>query len=176
MTANLRPERGLSNGTQGMLHSIVLSKDEPEDAYQNFLDAAPGELVQLKCPPCAVYIAVPLEETNAQGLGKTNTGETIIPLLPLPRNITVSRYIKMPKTKNKQTVVAYAHPYNNVPRRAVPHSAQNSALCRLAKPACPDIQLFLRGHQSLRQQHPFTTVAQHPYPGRGAVWTAVIGA
>ena len=42
LTENLRPERGLSNGTEGFLDSLVLSPDEPVEAYTKFNIEAQG--------------------------------------------------------------------------------------------------------------------------------------
>ena len=51
LTSNLRPEKGLSNGTQGRLHSIVLNADEAQSRGQEIRDAAAGTIVMLEFPP-----------------------------------------------------------------------------------------------------------------------------
>ena len=51
LTSNLRPEKGLSNGTQGRLHSIVLHADEAQSRAQEIRDARAGTVVMLEFPP-----------------------------------------------------------------------------------------------------------------------------
>ena len=112
ITANLRPERGLSNGTEGKLHSIVLSMEEPPLTRDAFMHARPGEIVRLQFPPYAVLVSIASGDVDMPGLAKTPAGETIIPLLPTSRNVTISRYLKMPQKTKKETVLVTAHPYH----------------------------------------------------------------
>ena len=58
LKSNLRPEKGLSNGTQGRLHSIVLHADEAQSRGQEICDAAAGTIVMLEFPPVCVTIAI----------------------------------------------------------------------------------------------------------------------
>ena len=51
LTSNLSPEKGLSNGTQGRLHSIVLHDDEAQSRAQEIRDAGAGTVVMLDFPP-----------------------------------------------------------------------------------------------------------------------------
>ena len=45
LTSNVRPEKGLSNATQGHLQSIVLHPDEVQSRAQEIRDAPPGDVV-----------------------------------------------------------------------------------------------------------------------------------
>ena len=153
ITANLRPERGLSNGTEGKLHSIVLSMDEPPLTRDAFLHAQAGEIVRLQFSPYAVLVSIAGGDVDMPGLAKTPAGDTIIPLLPASRNVTISRYLKMPQKNKKGNGARYGSPIplvvrNNVSWGAVPDIAQDSFVCELAKSATLNIQRILCGHQS----------------------------
>ena len=58
LTSNLRLEKGLSNGTQGRLHSIVLHADEAQSRAQEIRDAGAGSVVMLEFPPFCVTVAI----------------------------------------------------------------------------------------------------------------------
>ena len=110
LTENLRPERGLSNGTEGFLDSLVLSPDEPAEAYTKIRDGRPGEVIELEYPPFSVLVRVAERDAHIPSLEHTLEGECIIPLLPASRTVTVSRYLNIPQSK--QDVTVQAHPYH----------------------------------------------------------------
>ena len=58
LTINLRLEKGLSNGTHGCLHSIVLHPDEVQSRAQEICDARPGSVVLLDYPPFCVAVGI----------------------------------------------------------------------------------------------------------------------
>ena len=67
LTANLRPEKGLSNGTQATLYSLFLSLNEPSYRADEIRDAAPGQVIYPEHPPFCVFTAVPHSTTTADG-------------------------------------------------------------------------------------------------------------
>ena len=68
LTSNLRPEKGLSNGTQGRLHSIILHADEAHSRAQEIHDAGAGTLVMLEFPPFCVTIAIDASALSTSGM------------------------------------------------------------------------------------------------------------
>ena len=117
LTFNLRPERGLSNGTRCRLHGLVLSEEEPEETRLAIKLAKGGEKVELRYAPHAVVVGIPwvevkLPEVEARaGLygDMEACTEALIPLMPVGRKVLVSRYVR---TKTVPTVGVLAHPYD----------------------------------------------------------------
>ena len=110
LTENLRPERGLSNGTQGVLDSIVLSPNETRETYDKIKGGKPGEIIELEHPPLSVLVRVTERDVDIPCLERTSEGECIIPLLPASRTVNIGRYLNLPQSKQEVTV--QAHPYH----------------------------------------------------------------
>ena len=94
-TGNLRPEKGLSNGTQAKLHSLLLSPKEPSDRADEIRDAAPSQVIYLEHPPFWVTAAVPRSTTTAEGMAGSNDHTVRIPLMPKAHKIDVHCYISV---------------------------------------------------------------------------------
>ena len=54
LKANLRPEKGRSNGTQAKLRSLLLSRNEPSYRADEIRDAARAQVIYLEHPPFCV--------------------------------------------------------------------------------------------------------------------------
>ena len=93
LTSNLRPEKGLSNGTQGRLHSIVLHADEAQSRAQEIRDAGAGTLVMLDFPPFCVTIAIDASALSTSGMQHEDASKVIVPLMQVQRKINIHRYI-----------------------------------------------------------------------------------
>ena len=111
LTANLRPEKGLSNGTQAKLHSLLLSPNEPSSRADEIRDAAPGQVIYLEHPPFCVSAAVPRSTTTANGMEGSNEHTVLIPLMPMARKMDVHRYISVRNNKGKAAIMTSAHPF-----------------------------------------------------------------
>ena len=111
LTANLRPKKGLSNGTQAKLHSLLLSLNEPSYRADEILDAEPGQVIYLEHPPFCVTTAVPHSTTTVDGMEGSNEHTVLIPLMPMARKIDVHRYISVRNKKGKAAIMTSAHPF-----------------------------------------------------------------
>ncbi len=119
ITFNVRPERGLSNGTRCRLHSLVLAEEEPEESRLSLQLARPGQCLVLRHPPFAVIVALPRTAVVAPafgddhgvvvGAGWTDGDEILVPLLPTMKKVSVARYLH---TKTCPTLGVMAHPYD----------------------------------------------------------------
>ena len=111
LTANLRPQKGLSNGIQAKLHSLLLSPNEPSSRADEIRDAAPRQVICLEHPPFCVTAAVPHITTTADGMEGSNEHTVLIPLMPMARKIDVHRYISVRNKKGKAAIMISAHPF-----------------------------------------------------------------
>ena len=111
LTYNIRPERGLSNGTRATVHSVVLSEHEPETTAQLLERSNPAQVITLQHPPLTVNVAVPAEPSDDVALRLTATGDRIIPLFAISRDVNFARYIKI-QSKKKGVVSVSAHPFS----------------------------------------------------------------
>ena len=112
LTANPRPEKGLSNGTQAKLHSVLLSPNEPSYRADEICDAAPGQFIDLEHPPLCVSVAVPRSSTTADGMEGSNEHTVLIPLMTMARKINDHCYIRVRNKKGKATTsMTSAHPF-----------------------------------------------------------------
>ena len=80
ISQNLRPERGLSNGTLCRLHQCYLSAEESADKLDEMRRAAPGTIVMLYFPPFAVTVAVRQIVRDNFGLGFDADDCAIVPI------------------------------------------------------------------------------------------------
>jgi len=113
LTANLRPEKGLANGTPCVLHSLVFGTADETAAFEERVAmAAPGELVFLAEPPKFVVVRISKPElVSAVGL-ENDEGAIFIPIEQRPRNVNIARYMKMARGKSAQrNVEVEAHPF-----------------------------------------------------------------
>ena len=110
LTYNIRPERGLSNGTQGNIHSLVLSAQDAVDTTHNVFRGSAGDYITLTAPPTCVNITVPQDSNDGVALGTTLNGDRIVPIFPIPRDVNLGRYIPLEK-KRKGVVAVSAHPF-----------------------------------------------------------------
>ena len=93
LTSNLRPEKGLSNGTQGRLHSIVVHAEEAQSRAQEIRDASAGTVVMLKFPPLCDTIAIDASAYSTSGMQHEDASKVIVPLMQVQRKINIHRYI-----------------------------------------------------------------------------------
>ena len=110
LTSNLRPEKGLSNGTQGRLHSIVLHADEAQSRAQEIRDARAGTVVMLEFPPFCVTIAIDASALSTGGMQHEDASKVIVPLMQVQRKINIHRYIAV-RTKGGGSLYTHAHPF-----------------------------------------------------------------
>ena len=110
LTSNLRPEKGLPNGTQGRLHSIVLHSDEAQSRAQEIRDAAADIVVMLEFPPFCVTIAMDASALSTSGMEHDDASKLIVPLMQVQRKINVHRYIAV-RTKGSGSLYSHAHPF-----------------------------------------------------------------
>ena len=83
LTTNIRPERGLANGTLCQMQSVYLDIKEPQTTYAALRTAKPGEVVMLVYPPYCVNVSI--GKMNVRGVVGLNTStfekhQVIIPL------------------------------------------------------------------------------------------------
>ena len=110
LTSNLRPEKGLSNGTQGRLHSIVLHADEAQSRVQEVPDAGAGTVVMLVFPPFCVTIAIDASALSTGGMQHEDASKVIVPLMQVRRKINIHRYIAV-RTKGCGSLYTRVHPF-----------------------------------------------------------------
>ena len=110
LTYNIRPQRGLSNGTRAFIHSIVLNDNEPLETIHKCRTARPGEVVTLQHPPLVVNVTVAGAHFNIDALNNAHAGEMFVPLFPIARDVNIAWYIPM-ACRKKGTVTIMAHPY-----------------------------------------------------------------
>ena len=110
LTSNLRPEKGLSNGTQGRLHSIVLHADEAQSRAQEIRDAGAGTVVMLDFPPFCVTIAIDASALSTSGMQHEDASKVIVPLMQVQRKINIHRYIAV-RNKGGGSLYTHAHPF-----------------------------------------------------------------
>ena len=110
LTSNLRPEKGLSNGTQGRLHSIVLHADEAQSRAQEIRDARAGNVVMLEFPPFCVTIAIDASALSTGGMQHDDASKVVVPLMQVQRKINIHRYIAV-RTKGGGSLYTHAHPF-----------------------------------------------------------------
>ena len=111
LTANLRPEKGPSNGTQAKLHSFLLSPNEPFYRANGIRDAAPDQVIYLEHPPLCVTATVPRSTTTADVMEASNKHTVLIPSMPMARKIGVHRYISVCNKKGKAAIMTSAPPF-----------------------------------------------------------------
>ena len=110
LTSNLRPEKGLSDGTQGRLHSIVLHADEAQSTTQEIRDARAGTVVMLDFPPFCFIIAIDASGLSTGGMQHEDASKVVVPLLQVQRKINIHRYIAV-RTKGGGSLYTHAHPF-----------------------------------------------------------------
>ena len=110
LTSNLRPEKGLSNGTQGRLHSIVLHADEAQSRAQGKRDARAGTVVMFEFPPFCVTIAIDALALSTGGMQHEDASKVVVPLMQVQRKINIHRYIAV-RTKGGGSLYTHAHPF-----------------------------------------------------------------
>ena len=110
LASNLRPEKGLSNGTQGRLHSIVLHAYEAQNRAQELRDAGAGTIVMLEFPPFCVTIAIDASALSTSGIQHEDASKVIVPLMQVQGKINMRRYIAV-RTKGGGSLYTQAHPF-----------------------------------------------------------------
>ena len=110
LTSNLRPEKGLSNGTQGRLHPIVVLADEAQSRVQEIRDAGAGTVVILEFPPFCVTIAIDASALSIGGMQHKDATKVVVPLMQVQRKINIHRYIAV-RTKGGGSLYTHAHPF-----------------------------------------------------------------
>ena len=110
LTSNLRPQKGLSNGTQGGLHSIVLHPDEVQNLAQEIHDARLGHVVMLDHPPFCVTVSVDASVLSATGMQHHDASKVIVPLMQVHRKINIHRYTAV-RTRGGGSLYTQAHPF-----------------------------------------------------------------
>ena len=110
LTSILRPEKGLSNGTQGRLHSIVLHAEEAQSGAQEIRDAGAGTVVMLDFPPFYVTIAIDASALSTSGMQREDASKVIVPLMQVQRKINIHRYIAL-RAKGGGFVYTHTHPF-----------------------------------------------------------------
>ena len=96
LTENVRPEKGLSNGTSGRVHSLVLDPEEPALTLDSISNAALGQVVFLKNPPFVVNVEIPKESTTATGINDDlhrDDGVVVVPSVPCTTQVNLEQYI-----------------------------------------------------------------------------------
>ena len=109
-TSNLRPEKGLSNGTQGRLHSIVLHADKAQSRAQVIRDARAGTVVMLEVPPFCVTIAIDASALSTGGMQHQDASKVVVPLMQVQQRINIHRYIAV-RTKGGRSLYTHTHPF-----------------------------------------------------------------
>ena len=107
LTSNLRPKKGLSNGTQGRLHSIVLHADEAQSRVQEIRDACAGTVVMLEFRHFASPLPLML---GTSGMQHEDAWKVVVPLMQVQRKINIHRYIAV-RTKGGGSLYTHAHPF-----------------------------------------------------------------
>ena len=110
LRSNLRPEKGLSNSTQGRLHSIVLHADEAQSRAQEIRDVRPGTVVMLEFPPFCVTIAIDASALSTDGMQHEDASKVVVPVMQVQRKINIHRYIAV-RTKGGGSLYTHAHPF-----------------------------------------------------------------
>ena len=110
LTSNLRPEKGLSNGSQGRLHSIVLHADEAQSRAQEIRDARVGTVGMLEFPPFCVTIAIDASALSTGGMQHEDASKVVVPLMQVQRKINIHGYIAV-RTKGGGSLYTHAQPF-----------------------------------------------------------------
>ena len=110
LTSSLRPEEGLSNATQGRLHSIVLHADEAQSRAQEIRDARAGTVVMPEYPPFCVTIAIDASALSTGGMQHVDASNVVVPCMQVERKINIHRYIAV-RTKGSGSLYTHAHPF-----------------------------------------------------------------
>ena len=110
LTSNLRPEKGLSNGTQGRLHCVLLYADEAQSRAQEIRDACASSVVMLDCPPLCVTMAIDASALSTSGMQHEDASKVIAPLMQVQRKINIHRYIGV-RTKGGVSLNGHVHSF-----------------------------------------------------------------
>jgi len=113
ITANIRPEKGLANGTPATLHSLVMQNSDEQQTLEAMLnDAEAGHVVELAVPPAYVVVSVSASrKVMAEGLPNDCGEDVLVPLKPQTLQVNIERYLKMKKGIKARSAEVGAHPY-----------------------------------------------------------------
>ena len=148
LTGNSRPEKGLSNGTQGRLHSIVLHADEAQSRAQESPDARAGTVVMLEFPPFCVTIAIDASALGTSGMQHEDASKVIVPLMQVQHKINIQRYIVV-CTKGGGSLYTHVYPFR-LTFGSTYHGVQCTSMDKMSfvvdDKSLLDVQRLLCGH------------------------------
>jgi hypothetical protein len=158
---NINPDKGLANGSPGIMHSICLGSDIEPNIYQDRINRAlPGQIIQIPIP-YAINVKMVLPGMDTTSIPNWPNSETLVPgdydntgnLIPDTKDIVVPIFIeraKKPIKYGKQGIyykdhildLAFAITFHKIQGRTVGKIILDLNLRPGTKNGIPTVDLF----------------------------------